>query len=133
MPGDQPPSEGNFAGHISETLKTSDSFQVVSLEQEAERVGASVADLIALDEMRLRRQVAEQVMKVFARANGVILAALAVLAVVDQVDIAWHVIMPGDRIMTEHVIMTLLGATTVQVGAIAVIVARYLFPGRSVE
>jgi hypothetical protein len=27
------------------------------------------------------------------------------------------------------VIMTLLGATAVQVGAIAVIIARYLFPG----
>jgi hypothetical protein len=28
------------------------------------------------------------------------------------------------------VIMALLGATTVQVGAIMVIIARYLFPGR---
>ena len=27
--------------------------------------------------------------------------------------------------------MTLLGATTVQVGAIVVIIARYLFPGRA--
>ncbi|MEA2731005.1 MAG: hypothetical protein QOF70_5480 [Acetobacteraceae bacterium] len=29
--------------------------------------------------------------------------------------------------------MTLLGATTVQVGTIAAIIARYLFPGRTRE
>ncbi len=38
--------------------------------------------------------------------------------------------MPGDRIITPQVIMTLLGATTVQVGAIAIIITRYLVPGR---
>ncbi len=37
----------------------------------------------------------------------------------------------GDRIITHQVIIGLLAATTVQVGAITVIVARYLFPGRS--
>jgi hypothetical protein len=31
---------------------------------------------------------------------------------------------------SAQVIMALLGATTVQVGAIAVLIARYLFPGR---
>jgi hypothetical protein len=44
--------------------------------------------------------------------------------------IAWHLIAPGDRIISAQVIMALLGATTVQVGAIAVLIARYLFPGR---
>jgi hypothetical protein len=39
-------------------------------------------------------------------------------------------ITPADRIITSQVIMALLGATTVQAGAIAAIIARYLFPGR---
>jgi hypothetical protein len=39
-------------------------------------------------------------------------------------------ITPADRIITSQVVMALLGATAVQVGAIAVIIAQYLFPGR---
>jgi hypothetical protein len=39
-------------------------------------------------------------------------------------------ITPADRIITGQVITALLGATAVQVGAIAVIIARYLFPQR---
>lgn len=58
------------------------------------------------------------------------LGALGVLWLVDQIDIVLRVIAPGDRIINSQVIMALLGATTVQVGAIAVIIARYLFPGR---
>jgi hypothetical protein len=49
----------------------------------------------------------------------------------DQSNIAAHLITPADRIITNQVVMTLLGATAVQVGAIAVIIARYLFPGGS--
>jgi hypothetical protein len=50
--------------------------------------------------------------------------------VLDEFNIAWHLIAPGDRIIGGQVIMALLGATTVQVGTIAVVIARYLFPGR---
>ena len=49
----------------------------------------------------------------------------------DQNNIASKLITPGDRIITSQVFMALLGATTVQVGAIMVIITRYLFPGRS--
>ena len=52
------------------------------------------------------------------------------LAILDEFNIAWDWIAAGDRIISAQVIMTLLGATTVQVGAIAVVIARYLFPGR---
>ena len=56
--------------------------------------------------------------------------APCVFVVLDQKNITAHLITPADRIITNQVIMTLLGATAVQVGAIAVIIARYLFPGR---
>jgi len=66
----------------------------------------------------------------FIAANVVTLIALGILARLDQGNIAAKLIEPGDRIITSQVFMALLGATTVQVGAIMVIIARYLFPGR---
>jgi hypothetical protein len=60
----------------------------------------------------------------FLKANGLTLAAVAVLVVLDEINIASHLIAPGDRIITEKAIMALLGATTVQVGAIAALIAR---------
>jgi hypothetical protein len=56
------------------------------------------------------------------------MSAILVLVMLDEINIGWHLVTPGDRIITNQVIMTLLGATTVQVGTIAVIIARYLFP-----
>jgi hypothetical protein len=72
-----------------------------------------------------------QIVWTFIGGNLVTLAALGALAWLDQTNIERGLIMSGDRIVTPQVIMTLLGATTVQVGAIAINIARYLFPGRS--
>jgi hypothetical protein len=73
---------------------------------------------------------AKVVVPAFLWANGLTLVAIALLAILDEFNIAWDWITAGDRIISAQVIMTLLGATTVQVGAIAVLIARYLFPGR---
>jgi len=67
----------------------------------------------------------------FFGLNIVTLAALGLLVALDDINISSHLISPADRIITSGVIMALLGATTVQLGTIAVIIARYLFPGRS--
>jgi hypothetical protein len=75
--------------------------------------------------------VAERVVRAFIVANGVALAALGALAVLDEFNIMFQLVTPGERIITPQVFMALLGATTVQVGTIAAIIARYLFPGRS--
>jgi hypothetical protein len=58
------------------------------------------------------------------------LAAIGILVILDEINIARHLIAPGDRIIGSQVIMSLLGATTVQVGAIAALIARHLFPSR---
>jgi hypothetical protein len=70
------------------------------------------------------------VIPAFIKANILTLVALGLLVLLDEFNIAWHLIAPGDRIIGGQVIMALLGATTVQVGTIAVVIARYLFPGR---
>ena len=103
---------------------------VISLDKEAERVRLSVTDQIALQDADLRKWMADLVVPAFLKANGLTLAAVAALVVLDEINIASHLIAPGDRIITEKVIMALLGATTVQVGAIAALIARYLFPSR---
>lgn len=40
-------------------------------------------------------------------------------------------IKPDERLVTTEVVMTVIGATTVQLGAIMYTIARYLFPGRA--
>jgi hypothetical protein len=96
-----------------------------------------VADQIALRDQALRERdhdlrdwMAKVVIPAFLKANGWTLIAIGVLWFVDELTIVFRVTDPGDRIINSQVIMALLGATTVQVGAIAVIIARYLFPGR---
>ena len=89
-----------------------------------------VHERIALQDAALRRWMARFVIPAFIKANILTLIALGVLLVVDEVNIVMHLIAPGDRIIGGQVIMALLGATTVQVGTIAVVIARYLFPGR---
>ena len=78
----------------------------------------------------LRKRMAYWTIGAFIGANLVTLIALGSLASLDQSNIASKLIPPGDRIITSQVFIALLGATTVQVGAIMVIIARYLFPGR---
>jgi hypothetical protein len=90
-----------------------------------------VAERIAQQDADLREWTAIRIVWTFIGGNLVTLAALGALAWLDQKNIERGLIMPGERIVTPQVIMTLLGATTVQIGAIAIIIARYLFPGRS--
>lgn len=103
----------------------------LSLDREAEREGLSVDDQIKKQDADLREWMANRVVPSFLWANGLTLGALAILVVLDEVNIGLRLIAPGDRIITGQVFMALLGATTVQVGAIAVIITRYLFPDRS--
>ena len=78
----------------------------------------------------LRKWMAETVMPAFRWANGLTLVAVGLLLVLDEINIVLHVVTAADRIIPGQVIMALLGATTVQVGAIAYLIARYLFPSR---
>jgi hypothetical protein len=104
-----------------------------SLEREAKRVVGSVDEQIKLGDYDLRKWMATRIVWAFIGGNIITLVGLGVLVWLDQMNIEHKLATPGDRIIDRQVIMTLLAATAVQVGAITVIVARYLFPGRSVE
>jgi hypothetical protein len=73
---------------------------------------------------------AKTVIPAFIWANGITLVALAVLVVLDEINLAEHLVSSADRIINHQVVMALLGATTVQIGTIAAIIARYLFQHR---
>jgi hypothetical protein len=97
----------------------------------ADRARFTVAEQIALGDADLRQWMARRVGWTFVGLSIVTLAVLIWLVRLDQSKIGSHLISPADRIITSRVIMALLGATTVQLGTIAVIMAPYLFPGRS--
>ena len=72
---------------------------VLILGKEADREGLSVTDRVTLQDADLRKWMAESVVPAFLWANGLTLAALAVLVVLDEVNIATHLIAPADRII----------------------------------
>jgi hypothetical protein len=116
---------GSVASDHPATVETA-----IRLSEVADQAGLSVEDRIALRTQFLREWVAGGIMVLFVAANVVTLIVVERLVRLDQSNIAGHLITPADRIITNQVVMALLGATAVQVGAIAVIIARYLFPGR---
>jgi hypothetical protein len=87
----------------------------------------SVKDEIALSDANVRRNVALWIMLLFAIVNVFTLGVLIWLGREDQHDLVRKLITPAGRLVNKDVIIALLGATTVQLGSIAVIMARYVF------
>lgn len=89
--------------------------------------GLSVKDRIALGDATIRRQIAIVIMSLFGVTNVLSVVFIGVLYYFDQRDIAHHLIPATSRVITPSVVISLLGATTVQLGAIAVMMARGIF------
>jgi hypothetical protein len=77
----------------------------------------------------IRRNISYWIMGLFGFVNLITMGFIVWLAVEDQNELAAKIIMPTDRVVDNQVLMTLLGATTVQLGTIAVIMARFVFRG----
>jgi hypothetical protein len=134
LPGDPPtPIEAQIEATAQRPTDSSASVvaEEVHLDKEAEREGLSVVDQIAPQNAEQRRAIAARMVQTFLAANVLTLLGVAVLVLLDEFNLLSKLASAGDRIITHQVIIGLLAATTVQVGAITVIVARYLFPGRS--
>jgi hypothetical protein len=99
------------------------SAKVVSLEDVVERVVGTVDE-------DLRQWLVPRVVWMFIVGNLLIMAALGVLVWLDQTNLERSLVTPAERIITQPVIMTFLGATTVQLGTVIGLIASYLFPGR---
>lgn len=79
-------------------------------------------------EFHLRKEVAQSILQLFGIANTVVLFVILVLIGVDIWMLNTGLIKSAERIVDSKVVMTLVGATTVQMGAIVLTIASYLFP-----
>ncbi|MDH3790309.1 MAG: hypothetical protein OEU09_01720 [Rhodospirillales bacterium] len=98
----------------------------VSLADEEREL--NVEDEIALRELQLRITTAERILKLFTIANGFVLAFVIVLLLADWFLIGKGLAKVDQRVVDKEVLMALLGATTIQVGAIMFSISAYLFP-----
>lgn len=88
----------------------------------------STADKIALGEHEIRKRFARDIIGLFVATNVFVMIGLGVVFWQDCVQLAAHRIAPADRIIDGKVVMTLLGAATVQLGAVIYTIARAIFP-----
>ena len=62
-------------------------------------------------------------------ANVLTLAGVGYIFHEDNANLVAKVIATPDRVVTPGVVMAIVGATTVQLGALALTMGRYLYPG----
>jgi hypothetical protein len=107
----------------------------VSLSTQEEVFGPFVArtldEHIRQGEHDLRERIAKKTLRIFLRANLYMLAALGAVFVVDTALLAFGLQSADQRLIDSGVIKVLIGATVVEVGALMVIIANWLFPKRA--
>ncbi len=86
-----------------------------------------ISDKIKLWDALTRNGLAIGIMVAFLIVNAFTLGVLVWLGREDHHDLVRKLIVPADRIVNKDVIISLLGASTVQLGSIAVIMAKYVF------
>lgn len=98
-----------------------------SLDREAE-TSAPVLDQVALSDAGVRKSVATNIVVIFVIANLFTMFALAVVFWVDYSLLTQRVIQANERVITSKVVISLLGATTIQLGAVMMLIGKNLFP-----
>lgn len=88
----------------------------------------SVGSVTERDEFELRKQVVKLIMPMFKLAN---IAVLVLVFVCLAVDVAMGVIdVAHAPLVTREVLMALIGATTIQLGTLALGIGKFLFPDK---
>jgi len=108
---------------------------VIDLADAAEESVASevtgfrnVDDEVKRGDLEIRRIFAHNVMILFALTNVFVMLGLGWLAAHETAAIAAKTMVSSDRIIDSKVVMTLLAATTVQLGTVIYTIARAIFP-----
>lgn len=83
------------------------------------------------DWFNLTKRVAIWFLTLFAISTISIIGLIVYLSYTDMDMIAHKLIAPADRLVTENVIMTVVGATYVQVGAGMILIVQSLFKART--
>jgi len=107
----------------------------VSLAVQEKVFGSFVArtldEHIRQGEHDLCERVAKKTLRIFLTANLYMLGALGVVFAVDTALLAFGFQKADQRLIDSGVIKVLIGATVVEVGALMVIIANWLFPKRA--
>jgi len=91
---------------------------------------ASVAESIALTDARVRTHVSYAIAGAFVLANILTLAGVAYIFYEDNANIVAGIMTKPSRVITPHVVITIIDATTIQLGALALTMGKYLYPAR---
>jgi hypothetical protein len=109
---------------------------LVDIEEEDEVLSPSKSNIDEhtkdlITDRRLRVVMAVALTALFLVLNGVVVCMLLNAVENDRAFLVQKLISPGERLITDKVYMSLIGGTVLQVAAIVVAIARYLFPARS--
>ncbi len=77
----------------------------------------------------MRAHVSYAISGAFVLANVLTLAGVGYIFHEDNANLVAKVIATPERVVTPGVVMAIVGATTVQLGALALTMGRYLYPG----
>jgi hypothetical protein len=94
-------------------------------------VARTLDEHIRQGEHDLRERVAKKTLRIFLTANLYMLGTLGVVFAVDTALLAFGLQSADQRLIDSGVIKVLIGATVVEVGALMVIIANWLFPKRA--
>ena len=97
----------------------------ISLRQTAPGKPESFEQALERDKFEHKKRLANHLTWLFSLSNIVVLIAVAIVYYNDL-----RLADPSQRLITSEVIMTLIGATTVQLGAIMLTMAKSIFPTR---
>jgi hypothetical protein len=88
----------------------------------------SFRESLDLKESELRREIASKVMSTFLTINGAVFLFVLLVFIADVFLIAKGRLSSADRSVDAKVIISIVGATTIQLGAIAFSLSQWLFP-----
>lgn len=88
----------------------------------------SIRDRLDWKEGQLRDDIAKKITKAFIIVNLGVLILVLLGAILDHWFIANQLIKGTERLVTTPLLMSVVGATTVQLGAVALAMSNWLFP-----
>ena len=80
------------------------------------------------DEWSHRKRLSDKILGAFITLNSVIAGGVLLIYLIELALVSEKIISPDSRVIDQKIFITLISATTVQFGAIAFAVSKWLFP-----
>lgn len=119
----RPSKDAESGKLLRETQDNSPSTSRVTLDEQTANLG--------VEERDLRVTVANEVLKLFRWSLIGTLTGAGAILLADLLFIGTQIIRPAERLMTENVLMALIGATVVQVGAALAAIVFAIFKDKN--